>query len=792
MPLSAYRVLQLGTGVGLDYCGKLFADFGADVIKLEPPGGDPLRSFPPILNNGESGLFAWLNTNKRSVLETPQALAGLLQDADLLLDGRPDGGLAWHQALRLQRPDLVITSLSWFGDHGPYAGFAATEAVIHALGGLVALTGRAEGPPILPTDCQTAILGGLAAFIASAAGLYDRTSGGRRFSVSIHETAVNVAEYEAAVAWDEGTSRPRAGINRFGRNYPVGIYPTKHGRVGVTIVTPGQWRGICAMLGMPDLAKNPRYAISTDRLAHAAEIDALFQPVWQTWTATDWFEQSLEHKLPIVVVPDMAELLGQRVHRDRGAFVPIRVGGTTFEGPVLPQHLTQTPPRAGGTAPLLAASTATWHDPPSNPPLRSSHQPVAPHPALPLQGVRIVDLTMGWAGPTAARHLGELGAEIIKVEACQYPDWWRGTDLRASFIAEQRYEKTLWFQLMNRNKLDVTLDLTHPDGVALLKRLVAGADAVIDNYSSEILTRLGLDYAVLKAVKPDLVMLSMPAFGSSNAWSACRGYGSTLEQASGLPTITGFADDPPTMNQTAYGDPVGGFNAAAALMVALLHRQATGQGQNIDLSQVECMLPFVAPALIVQSATGAASPRIGNRHPVHVPQGCFRCRGQDAWIAISVTTQTMWRSLCAVLHRLDLAELDADQRRVQQDVLEAAIGAWTSRREPDEAMTILQAQGIAAGVVRTPMALVDDPHLQARGFWRRLDRPFIGMHWQSSAAFRDGPDPLPVRRVAPTLGQDNEAILCGRLGLSGQDLDRLAQVGVIGTVPKPRRAQSDQ
>jgi crotonobetainyl-CoA:carnitine CoA-transferase CaiB-like acyl-CoA transferase len=297
---------------------------------------------------------------------------------------------------------------------------------------------------------------------------------------------------------------------------------------------------------------------------------------------------------------------------------------------------------------------------------------------------------------------------------------------------------------------------------------------------------------VLKQVNPGLVMLAMPAFGSDNAWSACRGYGSTLEQASGLPTITGFPEDPPTMNQTAYGDPVGGFNAAAALMVALLHKQATGQGQNIDLSQVECMIPLVAPALIAQSATGQPPPRLGNRHPLYVPQGCFRCNGDDAWIAVSITDDAMWQSAARLFGHAELADLTAPQRRERENELEALVAGWTALRDADDAMAILQAHGIAGGVVRVPIDLVHDPHLVARGFWRRLDRPFIGMHWQSSAAFREGPDPYPVRRVAPTLGQDNEAILGGRLGLSRQALDRLAAAGVIGTVPKPRRQQSDQ
>jgi crotonobetainyl-CoA:carnitine CoA-transferase CaiB-like acyl-CoA transferase len=786
MPLSAYRVLELGSGVALGYCGKLFADFGADVVKLEPQGGDPLRAALPVLPSGESGFFAWLNTNKRSVSDTPANRSSLLAGADVLLDGRPPAIIGdEHAAIRAAHPGLAITAISWFGETGPYRDFAATEATVRALAGLVALTGRTEGPPLIATDHQSGIIAGLAAFIPTAAGLYGRVRGARRFSVSLHEAMVNIAEYEAAVAWEAGGSRKRPGVNRFGRNYPVGIYPTKQGMIGVTIVTPLQWRGICEMLGMPDVAKDPRFAINVDRLKHAVEIDALFQPVWATRTAEEWFVLGLRYKLPLAVVPTMQELLRQKVLRDRGAFVPVRIGDAQFEGPNLPQHLERTPPKPGGIAPLAGAHPARWIG-------TAGARPAGPAPAgsLPLDGVRIIDLTMGWAGPTGARHLADLGAEIIKVEACQYPDWWRGTDLHPAFIAEQRYEKIPWFQLMNRNKLDVTLDLTRPDGVDLLKRLVSGAHAVIENYSSEVLRNLKLDYSVLKEVRPGLVMLSMPAFGSNNPWSSCRAYGSTLEQASGLPTVTGNPEDPPTMNQTAYGDPVGGFNASAALMIALLHQQRTGEGQNIDLSQVECMVSLVAPFLIEQSATGLTSPRLGNRHPVHAPQGCFRCAGDDAWLAINVNGDREWRALCAVIGREELANLDTAARRAAQDSLDAAITAWTEGRSADTAMAALQSLGVPAGTVRLPFHLDQDPHLAARGFWQRMQRPFIGAHWQSSPAFREGPDAYKVRRVAPTLGQDNEAVLGGMLGLPPAELERLAAADIIGTVPKPRRPSS--
>lgn len=791
MPLAGLRVLEIGSDAGLEYCGKLFADFGADVIKTEPQGGDPRRAIPPLLDVGgdrrESGTFAWLNTNKHSLIADPARIRALLGDADVLLDARPfaemESSALAHAGLRAAHPGLTIVALSWFGESGPYRDFAASDATVRALAGLVHLVGPVDGPPILASpDGQAGYLGGLAAFIAAASGLLGRERGSRRFEVSTHEAVATVSEYETAVALS-GLGRRRNGVNRFGRNYPVTIYPTKAGLLGVTVVTPAQWRGFCTMVGRPELIEEPRYSANVDRIVYADELDAIFAPVIAERTADEWFQLGLRHKLPLCIVPAMADLLGQAIQRERGVFAPVHIGDATFEAQVVPQRLTRTPPRRGGTAPLAGIHAGGW-------PSTGAALPSAPGPApagsLPLAGLRIIDLTMGWAGPSATRHLGDLGAEIVKVEACQYPDWWRGTDKRAAFFEQKLYEKSYWYHAMNRNKLGVTLDLTTPAGKDLLKRLVAGADAVIENYSVEVLPKLGLDYGALCAVKPDLVMVSMPAFGTGNAWSTCRAYGSTLEQASGLPTLTGFPGGPPTMNHTAYGDPVGGFNAAAALLIALLHRKRTGEGQLVDLSQVECMMPMVAPALIAQSALGAVPPRLGNRHPVHTPQGAFRCAGGDAWIVVTVASDAAWRGLCRVLGREELAGLGAAARHARADEIEAAIGAWAAARTADSAMAALQGAGVAAGAARSPLDLTRDPHLRARGFWREADNEFMGRHLHSAAPFREGSAPYPLVRPSPTLGQHNAAVLGGLLGLEAADVARLAAAGVIGTEAVPK------
>jgi crotonobetainyl-CoA:carnitine CoA-transferase CaiB-like acyl-CoA transferase len=806
LPLSELRVVEIGSGDALDYCGKLFADFGADVIKVEPLGGDAARKIAPLVDAGngrhESGYFAWLNTNKRSVSADLLQVAGvakvrtLLESADLLLDARHPTVISTsplsHENIRRSQPGLAITAISWFGERGPYRDYAVTDSVCRSLAGLVKLVGPIEGPPVLPRDGQIAAVAGLTAFIPSLAGLYVRDhQGARRFAVSALEAMLQISEFDTALALESGFTRPRIGINRFGRGFPVGNFATKDGWLGVTVVTPAQWVAFCNMIGLPELGPDPRYSATAERYLHAEELNGIIKPVLMHRTAMEWFEKGIELRLPLAIVPDMRELLTQQVFRERGAFAEVTIGSASFDAPVLPQHLTRSPPKPNGRSPFAGED---------NDAALPAHRRLASRAAiaddpLPLKGRRIIDLTMGWAGPTATRQMGDLGADIIKVESCQYPDWFRGTDPRGPYHPEQTYEKTYWFQMNNRNKRGITLDLTTEIGLTLLKRLIRDADAVIDNYAADVLPRLGLDAAKMLAINPRLLVVTMPAFGTTGAWSGCRAYGSTLEQASGLPSVTGRDSDPPTMVHAALGDPIGGLNAAAALMLGFVHQKNTGEGQHIDLSQVECMLPLVAPSIIEQSATGKSSVRIGNRHPVYVPNGCFPCIGEDQWITLAVRSDDEWQSLCRIMHRPDLAAdsllASAEGRREEEDRIEVAIRHWTSTVRPDLAMVTLQAAGIAAGVARLPMDLPGDPHLVKVGHWQSVDRPLMGPHLLPSVAYREGDADLPyaIEQLAPTLGQHNEEILSGLLDLTRAEINRLRDDGIIGNVATSKQSK---
>ena len=791
--LSHLRVVEIGGAAASSYCARLFADFGADVQKVEPSVGEPLRKTAPLTPEGQSAWFAFLNFNKSSVVldaadaEAPARLVELISSCDILVDGRDidaaDCPIIDLAALKRHNPALIHIETSWFGHDGPYAKFAATDSTIRALTGLVKLVGPAEGPPMHAPDFQTGILGGLWGFIAAASSVIGRVHNGRgrTHSLSIFEASIAVTEYIMFESFLRGDIMRRIGVNRFWPTFPVGIYETKQGWLGVTTVTPAQWRAFCEMLGLLDLRDDPSLFLGLDRLQHVAMVEGKIMPRLKQRTAQEWFAEGLRRKIPIVPVPEIADLVADKEKWARGAIVPIEIGGESGVSAGSMQRLTGTPPRRGGRVPAVGEQQAH----PVEHVAKRAASAAAKAGALPLEGIRVIDFSMGWAGPICTRTLADLGADVIKIEAIQYPDWWRGVDRRPAYVLDKEYEKTVRYCIMNRNKRGITLDLTRPQGFDMAKRLIADADLVVDNYSVEVLPKLGLGYDVLRQLNPKLVMMSMSAFGAGSIHRDCRAYGSTLEQGSGLPSVVGDANGPPVMSHTAFGDAVGGLNGCAAALTALIHARLTGEGQFIDLAQIECMMPFAAPWIVAHSIDGKPPAKYGNRHPDFVPHGCFRCAGEDNWIVVAVSGDAMWLKLANLVGRADWAAdaalATAAGRRGIESEIEAAITNWTRPRPADEAMAALQEAGVAAGVARMPIELLSDAHLKARGFIQEIDRAYIGLHPQPSLPFREGDRPLAIRSAPPTLGEHNHEILAGLLGLSAAEIDQLTRDGIIGT-----------
>ncbi|MDP7357883.1 MAG: CoA transferase [Pseudomonadales bacterium] len=805
--LSNITVVELAEGVAGPYCGRILAAHGARVIKVEIPGtGDPARSMFPRregLGRQSGGMFAWLNANKQSIaldVSDPSDAASIRQvcaGAQVVIDNisdeqRSEAGLD-AASLRSENPELIVCNVTWFGQTGPYRDYAGNDAVCAALAGLAFGIGEVEGPPTLPSGYEPQVIAGVTATIAVMTALISRAENsiGYDIDLGILESCVVLHETGAiARSYDMDSVPRRFGVNRYPPTYPMGVYKCGEGWVGVTALTPAQWRSLCDLLKIPEYAVDPQYFTSIGRFIGADELDAVLLPAFLRWSARDLMEQGQAMRIPLTLVPTPEEMLVLPEFVERGALSTISLtDGAEFDAPGIPFRLEGTPGDGSGTAPDLdqhraeILQNATGRSAAAAHPT-SSH---APPTERPLQGIRIVDLSMGWSGPLAARYCADLGAEVIKVEACQYPDWWRGWEKTKEWVEERRYEKLPSFNSMNRNKLGITLDLTRKEGADLLKRLVKDADAVIENNTSTVLPKLGLDYPHLKEVNPEIIMISMPAFGMASPWSHHRAYGSTVEQASGLPHLNGRAEWPPTQQHVALGDPVAGINAAVGLLIALYHKQQTGEGQFIDFSQVESVLPLGAHGIIEQSMNGRSWPRLGSRHPECAPHGVYRCDGEESWLAVTCFTDRQWQAFAVAIGREDLPGdarfRDSGKRKDNEDALDEVIAAWTIERSAQEAMSVLQGSAVPAGVVTSTQNLLDDEHLQARGFFEWAKGVHADLRLYPLPAFRMSGERQGVRWPAPMLGEHNDTVLKGKLGLSEVEMHILADKQIIGTVP---------
>ncbi len=398
-----------------------------------------------------------------------------------------------------------------------------------------------------------------------------------------------------------------------------------------------------------------------------------------------------------------------------------------------------------------------------------------------LQGIRVIDLSMGWAGPLAARHLADMGAQVIKVESCERFDWWRSWEATPEWIEDDGAEKSVAFNMVNRNKKNLTLDLENPHGRALLLDLVKEANVVVENYSGAVLPKLGLSYEVFKAVNPKIILLSMPAFGADGPWAEFRAYGSTVEQSSGLPHLNGMENDLPTMHHVAYGDAMGGITGGAALLVALRHQARTGEGQFVDLSQVEGLFPLGIHGILAQSAQGHPPERNGNQHGGIAPHGVYPCKGDDDWIVIQVFTEAQWSAL---KQKSGLTFGDLNDRLAHTDELDEALAAWTKPQESGALMRELQELSIPAAATYKLSQLLNHEQLTARQFWQWRERAFVGKQPNPSAPYRTGTAPLQIDTPAPTLGEHNHDVLNGILQLSEKKIAELEAEGIVGTKPR--------
>jgi crotonobetainyl-CoA:carnitine CoA-transferase CaiB-like acyl-CoA transferase len=422
---------------------------------------------------------------------------------------------------------------------------------------------------------------------------------------------------------------------------------------------------------------------------------------------------------------------------------------------------------------------------------------------LPLQGIRILDFTVVWAGPFATMLLADYGAEVIRVESLQFfPSVTRGVMARpdqdmlrampgyAGAYPEREPGRRPWnrhpmFNPHARNKLGMTIDLSRQRGRDLFLKLVGISDVLIENHSARFMENLGLTYAVLVQSKPDLIMVSMPAFGMSGPYKYYQGFGINVESVCGLTWLRSYPDaDPTETSTTLHMDAVSGAGAAFAIMAALYHRRRSGKGQFIDFAQAENLLQSIGESLMDYTMNGRSQTSLGNRHPFMAPHGCYPCQGRDRWVVIAIANDAEWSSFCQALGNPAWAAearfADAASRYRFQAALDGHIAAWTQQHHAWEIMHRLQQAGIAAGPVMREPDLFSDVHLHARGFFQVVTQAEAGTYPYPGAMWQMSKTPMTFRRPPVRMGEDNDYVYRELLKLDDGEIATLIAEGHIG------------
>ena len=808
-PLAGIRVVELAEGIAGPYAGKFFADYGADVVKVEPPLGDRTRRLGPFPTSGpdpeQSALFLHLNTNKRSVVGEPSdpIVGRLLQWADLVIQSSPQRDPA---QLRLAHPSLVVLTITPFGLTGPYAGFAGEEIVHYAFGGPMASTGNPGREPLkLGGDLGQYQCGTLGA-VAALGALRTAAQSGIGSSIDLALTEAQLCSIDRRMAYLLYASYRGANTRRLGgyqqRAFPIGVRPTLDGHIQVSTLL--NW--IPRMLRVMDnpemtaIYDNPSWLVDP---AVPEQVDAQLLMWGLSRTRQEAMEQAQAGGWPVTAINRPVDVLTDKHFAARGFFAEVdhpAAGTIRQPGPAFRLEdgwaLRQPAPLLGQHAAEVAAELAAGSPP--------RHRPGSTAEAkLPLDGIRVLDLTVVWAGPYATLLLGDLGADIIRVDnPWVFPSATRGmmprppktmlTEGDGIFAAypdgepgERPWNRLGLFNSHARNKRSVTLDLRKESGREAFLRVAERCDVLVENNSVDLLEKLGVGVEALQSRNPRLIVVRMPSVGRTGPYREYLGFGVNFEGLCGLTALRGYPDLDPTEGENVYHmDAASGSAAAFAVLAALRRRDDTGVGEVVELSQAENMLNHIGEFLIDADRTGAEHRTLGNRHRVRAPQGCYRCVGDDAWAVISVGSDEEWAGLSRAAGSPAWASearfATEAGRRANHDELDVLIGAWTAALTDYDVFRQCQAEGVPSAPVLHDLDALADPHLRSRGMFRINHCPDTGSHEYPAHGWHwDGPplrfDPLPV------LGGDNEAVFKGLLGYSDADYERLEADGHLST-----------
>jgi crotonobetainyl-CoA:carnitine CoA-transferase CaiB-like acyl-CoA transferase len=772
LPLSGLRVLELAQEVAGPYAAKLLCDLGAEVIKVEPPAGDPSRAYGPFASNRPdpqaSGLYLYLNAGKRSVvLDLPQDAEQLLKlagTADAVIDSFQPGELErlgiGVSTLHAARAALVVVSITPFGQSGPKSTWRGNDLVaFHGSGfahGFPAL--QVDSPDFAPLNAPTYAAEMLAGQSAAAAALHgllaaQQTGTGCHIDISLQEAvaAANHSQFNSMLK--------AGGAQRVFSDQPsnatVALLPCADGWVAISPREEHQWLRWLEVMGSPSWADDPRFADRALRERNWMELYPLLAEWSRSQRKNEVFEAAQAQRVACYALATASDLLASPQLAARSFFVRAHDG-----------------PRGDVVMPGRPYHLLTRESPPLESVVVSARAPRLgeddPSVLRPLEGVRVVDFSWVLTGPICTRILAALGAEVIKVESAARAD--------LSF-------RDLAWEELNPSKRSITLNLKKSRARDLAHALIARSDVVVENFSTGVMERHGLDYPSLVKVNPRIIMASSSALGRTGPERERVAYGTLIQCFTGWATLSAHPGRPPRSSGGVWTDPLTAVFETVLVLAAIWRQRTTGEGGFYDLSMAEatiCSLP--EPILAWCMNQEILQPR-GNRHPRWAPQGCYPAAGSDRWVAVSVQSDNEWLQLCALMGRQDMAG-DArlgstEGRRAEHDLIDAAIAAWTSSRDAHEIAECLQAHGIPATASLEPDEVLRDPHLVARRFPAEIERldgssaVTMGIPW-----LIDGQRPNRFRRP-PRLGEDNAYVFQDLLGLANDEYELLRAEQVI-------------
>jgi len=790
LPLEGIRVVDLADEKG-ELCGRILADLGADVVRVEGPEGARSRRLAPHAE-GHSLYFAYRNANKRGIVldldEAPgrERLDDLLARVDVAVTSfapaRLDALGLSPAALVEHFPHLVAVSITDFGLVGPYRDHVATDATMEAIAGTVWKAGTPDGAPLLPPSAVAYDVAGVIGAFASLAALLqrERSGHGQAIDLSVLEAMAQATDWSfsnASYALARGQEPPEM---RVGSGPMYRIYACKGGYVRLVILSPRQWHAMREWLGDPDFLQDPKYDSFLGRMEIA---DALAVMIGDLFATMSHQEVAFEaQKRGIVCTPVLTpdEILANEHYASRGTFVPLEyapgVSAATASGffeidgeRMGPRTRAPEPDEHGAEV-----AAGIWSDerrvPPGGPPAASR----------PFEGLRVLDFGIGGVGVEAGRLFADYGAEVVKIESRSYPDFMRvimSTEMSASFASS------------SRSKKGFGVNLKHERGLEVVHELVRRADVVIENNRTGAMDAMGVGFEKIRELNPRCVMASSQLLGSRGVWSDWVGYGPSTQPIGGFVYLWSYAGrEEPAGSTSIFPDHLAGRLTAIGALAALLRRErTTGRGGHVEVAQAETVVNMLGDRLLEAALRpGTVVPR-GNASDDGAPWGLYPCRGEEQWVAISVRDDADWGRLRMALGDPEWSAAPAlaraEGRLAARAALDEGLAAWTRERSREEVTSTLQMFGVPAAPMFTGSDQLHDPHFQARGYLQWIDQQDLGWICLEGPAFR-ATGMLDVdTRQAPRLGEHTRAICHEVLGLDPDEIEALVEAGTLEVPP---------